>query len=93
MMLLKGVDPHSFRFFTNYQSRKATDLASNPQAALCFWWDRLERQVRVEGPGHQTVPRSLSQLLQQAPPRAVNWAPGPPPKANPSPTAPPSNSG
>ena len=49
MMLLKGVDPHSFRFFTNYQSRKATDLASNPQAALCFWWDRLERQVRVEG--------------------------------------------
>ncbi len=49
MMLLKGVDPHGFRFFTNYQSRKATDLASNPQAALCFWWDRLERQVRVEG--------------------------------------------
>jgi pyridoxamine 5'-phosphate oxidase len=49
MVLLKGVDERGFTFFTNYQSRKAQDLLENPQAALVFYWDSLERQVRVEG--------------------------------------------
>ena len=47
-VLLKGVD-HGFVFFTNYQSRKGQELAANPQAALCFGWIELERQVRVAG--------------------------------------------
>ena len=38
-----------FVFFTDYRSRKATDLAVNPQAALCFGWLELARQVRVDG--------------------------------------------
>ena len=38
-----------FVFFTDYRSRKATDLAVNPQAALCFGWLDLARQVRVDG--------------------------------------------
>ena len=50
MVLLKGVDEHGFRFFTNYESRKAAELEENPRAALCFYWSVLERQVRVEGP-------------------------------------------
>jgi pyridoxamine 5'-phosphate oxidase len=50
MVLLKGVDERGFVFYTNYGSRKADDLESNPQAALCFHWAILERQVRVEGP-------------------------------------------
>jgi len=50
MVLLKGVDPRGFRFFTNYESRKAGEIESNPHAALCFHWSVLERQVRVEGP-------------------------------------------
>lgn len=49
MVLLKGVDQAGFRFFTNYESRKAGELEANPQAALCFHWSVLERQVRVEG--------------------------------------------
>jgi len=49
MVLLKGVDEKGFVFFTNYESRKGLDLAANPMAALLFWWDRLHRQVRVEG--------------------------------------------
>jgi pyridoxamine 5'-phosphate oxidase len=49
MLLLKGVDERGFIFFTNYQSRKAQELLENPQAALVFYWDSLERQVRVEG--------------------------------------------
>lgn len=49
MVLLKGVDERGFQFFTNYGSRKAGELDSNPRAALCFHWSVLERQVRVEG--------------------------------------------
>lgn len=49
IVLLKGFDKKGFRFYTNYGSRKARELEENPQAALCFYWPRLERQVRIEG--------------------------------------------
>ena len=49
MVLLKAVDERGFVFFTNYDSRKAAELADNPRAALLFHWATLERQVRVEG--------------------------------------------
>ncbi len=49
MVLLKGVDQRGFVFFTNYDSRKAHDLTDNANAALCFWWGKFERQVRIEG--------------------------------------------
>ncbi len=49
MVLLKGIAGGGLEFYTNYASRKGRDLEANPQAAACFWWDRLERQVRVEG--------------------------------------------
>lgn len=48
-VLLKGLSEQGFVFYTNYESRKAQDLAANPQAALVFTWLELERQVRVEG--------------------------------------------
>ncbi len=49
MVLLKGVDPRGFVFYTNLESRKGGELASNPHAALCFHWKTLARSVRVEG--------------------------------------------
>jgi pyridoxamine 5'-phosphate oxidase len=49
LVLLKGVDRDGFRFFTNYRSRKAEELAANPRCALVFPWHPLQRQVRVEG--------------------------------------------
>jgi len=49
IVLLKDVDVRGFSFFTNYASRKGNDLTSNPRAALCFYWQPLERQVRIEG--------------------------------------------
>ncbi|HXI14180.1 MAG TPA: pyridoxamine 5'-phosphate oxidase [Thermoanaerobaculia bacterium] len=49
MVLLKGVDPRGFVFFTNYESRKAAQIAQSPAVALVFWWASMERQVRVEG--------------------------------------------
>jgi pyridoxamine 5'-phosphate oxidase len=49
MVLLKGVDDLGFTFFTNYESRKGSELISNPQATLLFFWKELERQVHIEG--------------------------------------------
>ena len=48
-VLLKGFDARGFVFYTNFESRKAEELSTNPHAALCFHWKSLGRQVRVEG--------------------------------------------
>ena len=49
VVLLKAVDERGFIFFTNYSSRKGSELTENPQAALVFYWGSLERQVCVAG--------------------------------------------
>ena len=49
IVLLKGFDEKGFVFFTNYQSNKGHDLATNPHACLVFFWAALERQVRISG--------------------------------------------
>ena len=49
IVLFKGMHDEDICFYTNYQSRKATQLAENDHAALCFWWDAPMRQIRVEG--------------------------------------------
>lgn len=48
-VLLKQADEQGFVFYTNYKSAKAIALETNPWASLLFWWDKLERQVRIEG--------------------------------------------
>ncbi len=48
-VLLRGVDASGFRFFTNYTSTKARDLAANPRASLVFRWFAVGRQVVVSG--------------------------------------------
>lgn len=49
IVLLKGVDPRGFVFYTNYDSRKGRELAANPAASLLFYWIDLEREVRIDG--------------------------------------------
>ncbi|TPX10521.1 uncharacterized protein E0L32_008571 [Thyridium curvatum] len=50
VVYLKELDPRGFVIYSNFgTSRKAADLATNPRAALTFWWEAQERQVRVEG--------------------------------------------
>lgn len=49
LVLLKGVSPDGFVFFTNTGSRKGAELAGNPRCGLLFPWHPLERQVRVDG--------------------------------------------
>jgi len=55
MVLLRGVDERGFVFYTNYGSRKAADLEANPRAALCFYWECIKEQIRVEGPVERTT--------------------------------------
>ena len=49
IVLLRGYDLDGFRFFTNYESRKGSELTANPAGALLFWWGALQRQIRIEG--------------------------------------------
>ncbi|MGB0956565.1 MAG: pyridoxamine 5'-phosphate oxidase [Panacagrimonas sp.] len=49
IVLFKGFVDEGLSFFTNYDSRKGQQLASHGHAAVVFWWDQLERQVRVQG--------------------------------------------
>ena len=49
VVLLKGVEGGGFVFYTNYRSRKGSQLDARPDACLLFFWAPLERQVRIEG--------------------------------------------
>src|SRR5665213_1164369 len=60
IVLLKGADAKGFVFFTDYRSRKGTELDANPRVSLCFWWDALQRQVRITGTAAH-VPREESE--------------------------------
>jgi pyridoxamine 5'-phosphate oxidase len=50
MVLLKGHGPDGFRFHTNYESAKATEIAADPRGALILYWREHDRQVRARGP-------------------------------------------
>ena len=68
IVLFKGLYQGGFTFYTNYESRKGEELAARPEAALTFWWDKLERQVRIEG-RVERVPRELSDRYFHSRPR------------------------
>jgi pyridoxamine 5'-phosphate oxidase len=51
-VLLKSYGPDGFTFYTNLRSRKATDMAHDPQVGLLFSWHPLHRQVIVGGVVH-----------------------------------------
>jgi pyridoxamine 5'-phosphate oxidase len=53
MVLMKGVDPSGFVFYTNAESAKGRELAANMKAAANFHWKSLRRQVRLRGPVEQ----------------------------------------
>ncbi len=59
IVLFKGFDDGGLTFYTSYAGRKGRELEHNPHVALVFWWDKLERQVRIEGK-IERLPRDLS---------------------------------
>ena len=76
VVLVKGVDERGFSFFTNYESRKARELAANPRAALTFPWVEMERQVCITGRVTQ-LPREESDAYFKTRPRGSRlgaWA-------------------
>lgn len=76
IVLLKDIDETSLFFFTNYNSRKARDIAANPKVCLLFFWAELERQVRIEGHAEQAS-REISEAYFATRPRGSQigaWA-------------------
>ena len=49
MVLLKGLSEKGFVFYTNFNSKKRSDLKKNPKASMCFHWKSLRRQIRISG--------------------------------------------
>jgi len=76
VVLHRGISRGGFVFYTNYDSRKAGDLASNPLAAIVFHWPTLERQLRVEGRVHKLTRRESERYFQSRPreSRLSAWA-------------------
>ncbi|MEP6607822.1 MAG: pyridoxamine 5'-phosphate oxidase [Burkholderiaceae bacterium] len=66
-VLLKGFDRSGFEFFTNYQSRKGSELEVNPRAALLFFWPELERQIRIDGDAVRTSEHESDEYFQSRP--------------------------
>ena len=48
-VLLRGIDERGIRFYTNYESRKGSELAANPRAAATLYWHAQHRSIRLEG--------------------------------------------
>jgi pyridoxamine-phosphate oxidase len=67
MVLVKRYDDAGFVFFTNHESRKGAELEANPRAALLFHWDRLGRQVRIEGAVQPISPQETAQYVRSRP--------------------------
>lgn len=76
VVLNRGITRGGFVFYTNYNSRKAADLAANPRAAIVFHWPTLERQVRVEGRVEKLSGRESERYFQARPreSRLSAWA-------------------
>lgn len=67
IVLLKGYDERGFVFFTNYESQKARDLATNPKAALSFFWPPIHRQVMIYGVAEKTSQKESENYFKTRP--------------------------
>lgn len=67
VVLLKGIEEGDFVFYTNWQSEKGSELEQNPNAALCFLWLELERQVRIEGVAEKLSQEESEEYFKKRP--------------------------
>jgi pyridoxamine 5'-phosphate oxidase len=67
MVLLKGLEAGRFLFYTNLESDKARQLSHEPRCALTFWWDALERQVRIQGRSEPASPAEADAYFASRP--------------------------
>ncbi|RQH19325.1 pyridoxamine 5'-phosphate oxidase [Okeania hirsuta] len=64
-MILATVSEEGLFFYTNYESRKGKELAENPLAAVTFFWESMERQIRIEGKVEKASPENSDHYFQQ----------------------------
>jgi pyridoxamine 5'-phosphate oxidase len=76
MVLLKGLNNKGFVFYTNFNSKKGSDLKKNQQASMCFHWKSLRRQVRVVGNVEQVTNQEANDYFNSRPykNRVSAWA-------------------
>jgi pyridoxamine 5'-phosphate oxidase len=67
IVLLRNFSNEGFIFYTNYDSKKGTDISKNPHAALLFFWPELERQVRIEGTLQKQSPEESTRYFNSRP--------------------------
>ena len=76
MVLLKGLSDMGFVFYTNFNSKKSSDLKINQQASMCFHWKSLRRQVGVIGNVEQVTEKEADDYFNSRPykNRVSAWA-------------------
>ncbi len=67
MVLLKSAGPDGFVFFTNYNSRKAVEISATSHASVLFFWQELERQLRIEGRIEKVSPAESDAYFMERP--------------------------
>ena len=67
MVLLKGLSQKGFVFYTNFNSKKGSDLKNNQQASMCFHWKSLRRQVRIIGKVQQVSDKEADEYYNSRP--------------------------
>jgi pyridoxamine 5'-phosphate oxidase len=67
IVLLKRYDHNGFVFFTNYDSKKGQDIAENPNVSMLFYWDVLERQIRISGTAEKVTEEESDEYFQTRP--------------------------
>lgn len=67
VLLLKGFNENGFVFYTNYESRKGEELSENPYASMLFFWDKFERQIRIEGSIEKLTTEESDEYFQKRP--------------------------
>lgn len=67
MVLYKGLRDGGLSFYTNHESQKGDELERNPHASVVFWWDKLERQIRVSGPVERLAPGESDDYFHSRP--------------------------
>lgn len=67
ILLLRAVSEDGLEFYTNYESQKGSEIEENPLVALCFFWEKLERQVRIEGSAEKISSQKSDQYFNSRP--------------------------
>lgn len=67
VVLLKGFDNNGFTFYCNYKSKKGKEIESNPYVSLLFYWDKLERQIRIDGKAEKITREESDKYFQTRP--------------------------